>query len=171
MTTTEMENIKFTDNWNVWFHHTKDNWKIDGYRNILTIDNTIDFWKLYNNWDNIGGITSKHFFFMKNNTLPIWEDPINMNGGCWSYKIIDSMASELWEDLSVLIVTNELLIDTEALGLSIAMKKNNNCVIKIWNNNSNNNSIKHINKSILKKWGTDIIYIAHMAENNKTINA
>jgi CDP-glucose 4,6-dehydratase len=27
------------------------------------------------------------------------------------------------------------------------------------------NSIKNINKTILKKWGTDIIYIAHMAEN------
>jgi hypothetical protein len=40
-------------------------------------------------------------------------------------------------------------------------KKNNYCVIKIWNNNSTNNSIKFINKDILKKWGTEIIYISH----------
>ena len=33
-----------------------------------------------------------------------------------------------------------------------------------------NHSIKHINKDILKKWKTDIIYIAHMPEKNKMIN-
>ena len=102
---------------------------------------------------------------MKNETQPIWEDPVNVKGGCWSFKVIDSVAGELWEDLSVLIVTNELLTNTEALGLSLTVKKNNTCVVKIWNNDSTQNSIKNINKDILKKWGTDIIYIAHMAEN------
>ncbi len=157
---------KFSDAWNVWYHHTKDNWTIDGYKQIYKIDNGYDFWKLYNNWESLGGITAKHFFLMKNDTKPVWEDPINMKGGCWSYKILDSMASELWEDLSVLIVTNELVQGTTALGLSITLKKNNTCVVKIWNDDSNKNSIKHINKNILKKWGTDIIYIAHMAENS-----
>ncbi len=157
--------LTLTNKWNVWYHHTKDNWTIDGYKKIFKIDNGIDFWKLYNNWESLGGITSRHFFLMKNDTQPVWEDPINMKGGCWSFKIVDSMASELWEDLSVLIVSNELIQGTIALGLSITLKKNNTCVVKIWNDDSNKNSIKHINKNILKKWGTDIIYIAHMAEN------
>ena len=108
---------------------------------------------------------------MKNDVKPVWEDPINIKGGCWSFKIVDSMAGELWEDLSVLLITDELLTNTVGLGLSIAIKKNNTCVIKIWNDDSNKNSIKHINKAILKKWGTDIIYIAHMAETNKIIDA
>jgi len=156
---------KFSDNWNVWYHHTKDNWTIDGYKKIFKIDNGVDFCKLYNNWESFGGITARHFFLMKNDCQPVWEDPINMKGGCWSFKIVDSMASELWEDLSVLIVSNELIQGTTALGLSITLKKNNTCVVKIWNDDSNKNSIKYINKNILKKWGTDIIYIAHMAEN------
>jgi hypothetical protein len=160
----------FSDTWNVWYHHTKDNWTIDGYKKIYKIDNGLNFWKLYNNWESLGGITAKHFFLMKNETNPVWEDPINMKGGCWSYKILDSMAAELWEDLSVLIVTNELVQGTISLGLSITLKKNNTCVVKIWNDDSNKNSIKHINKNILKKWGTDIIYIAHMAENNSLNN-
>ncbi len=155
----------FDSTWNVWYHHTKDNWTVDGYKKIYKIENGYDFWKLYNNWESLGGITAKHFFLMKNDVKPVWEDPINMKGGCWSYKIGDSMAAELWEDLSVLIVTNELVQGTTSLGLSITLKKNNTCVVKIWNDDSNKNSIKHINKNILKKWGTDIIYIAHMAEN------
>jgi hypothetical protein len=159
----------FIDNWNVWYHHTKDIWTIDGYKKIYTITNKIDFWKLYNNWNSIDGITGKHYFLMKNDVNPIWEDKVNVNGGCWSFKINDNMAGELWEDLSVLLVTNELVENCEVVGLSIAVKKNNTCVVKIWNTNSMNNSIKHINKDILKKWKTDIIYIAHMPEKNKMI--
>lgn len=157
--------LNFKDEWNVWYHHIKDTWSIDGYKKIYTITNPLNFWQLYNNWDIIGGITTRHFFLMKNKTQPIWEDPLNMKGGCWSFKVIDSMADELWEDLSVLAITNELLHDTNVMGLSIALKKNNTCVVKIWNDDSMKNSIKYINKNILKKWGTDIIYIAHMAEN------
>jgi translation initiation factor 4E len=156
--------MEFKNKWNLWYHHIKDDWTIDGYKNIYTIRNAEDFWKLYNNWDSIGGIISKHFFLMKNNVKPIWEDKENKYGGCWSFKIFDNQVSEMWQDLSTLLVTDELLNNGECLGLSICLKKNNNCVIKIWNKNSKNNSIKNINKMILEKWGTDIIYIAHMPE-------
>lgn len=156
----------FTDNWNVWYHHTKDIWTIDGYKSILQINNAYDFWKLYNNWNTIGGITGKHYFIMKNDVKPIWEDPNNINGGCWSFKIADNMAEELWEDLSVLLVTNELAENTEVVGLSISIKKNNTSIIKIWNKNSKEHSIKNINKNILKKWKTEIIYIAHTPDKN-----
>ena len=101
---------------------------------------------------------------MKNNTNPIWEDEINISGGCWSFKIIDKKAYNLFEELSLYLVTETLcsLISEEIMGLSICLKKNNNVIIKIWNNNSKNNSLKFINENILHKWGLDIIYIAHM---------
>jgi hypothetical protein len=159
--------MDFKNNWNIWYHHEKDNWSIDGYKNIYTINNACNFWKLYNNWDSIGGILSKHFFIMKNNIKPLWEDIKNKNGGCWSFKIMEHQAVELLEELSVLLVTEELLLEKECdecVGLSICLKKNNNCVVKIWNINSKINSIKNINATILEKWGTDIIYIAHMPD-------
>ena len=156
--------ITFTDTWNLWYHHTKDIWTIDGYKKIYTINDMSNFWKLYNNWNSIDGITGKHYFLMKNDVNPMWEDITNINGGCWSFKINDNMASELWEDLSILLVTNELVENCEVVGLSISVKKNNTCVIKIWNTNSKIHSIKHINKNILIKWKTDIIYIAHMPD-------
>ena len=105
---------------------------------------------------------------MQEGITPIWEDPKNINGGCWSFKVPDDQAHELWEDLSIYLVCEQLCptITDEIVGLSICLKKNNNAVIKIWNKKSKNNSLKLINEYILKKWGTDIIYIAHMAENN-----
>jgi len=157
----------FKDTWDIWYHHTKDIWTIDGYKNIYSIKNGVDFWKLYNNWDAIDGLVGKHYFIMKNNIKPLWEDQMNINGGCWSFKINNNTVTELWEDLSILLVTNELIEGCDVVGLSISIKKNNTCVVKIWNTDSMCNSIKHINRDILKKWKTDIIYIAHMPEKNK----
>ena len=155
-------------NWNIWYHHEKDNWKLSGYKKIYTIKTVGDFWRFYNNWESVGGVTYKHFFVMRDGITPIWEDIENINGGCWSFKIQEEQAEELWQDLSVYLVTNQLCqnLSDEIVGLSICLKKNNNTVIKIWNKNSKNNSLKLINDNILKKWGMDIIYIAHMPENN-----
>jgi L-rhamnose mutarotase len=59
-------------------------------------------------------------------------------------------------------VVSAVPIPEEIVGLSICLKKNSNTVVKIWNKKSKNNSLKLINEEILKKWGMDIIYIAHM---------
>lgn len=157
---------KFKNKWNIWFHHTKDDWSINGYRKIYTIETISDFWKLYNNWDKLGGINSKHFFIMKNNITPMWEDEENKNGGCWSFKIQEKEASKLWEELSLYLVSETISkIDNDIQGLSICLKKNNHSIIKIWNKDTKNNNNKNINDEIINKYQNDIIYIAHMPEN------
>lgn len=153
------------NNYTLWFHQNKDDWTIDGFKELKKINNGIEFWKIYNNWDLFGGVLHKHFFFMKNNIKPIWEDDMNRKGGCWSFKVFENQAAELWENISTLFVTNEILNNDECNGISICLKKNNYVVVKIWNENCKNNSIKLINKDILKKWGTDIIYISHNSNN------
>lgn len=156
---------KFKNTWNIWFHHTKDDWSIDGYRKIYTIETISDFWKLYNNWDKLGGINSKHFFIMKNDITPMWEDEENKNGGCWSFKIQEKEASKLWEELSLYLVSETISkIDDDIQGLSICLKKNNHSIIKIWNKDTKNNNNKNINDDIINKYYNDIIYIAHMPE-------
>lgn len=162
-----MTETKFNNSWKLWYHHLKEIWTINGYKKIYEINNSNDFWKLYHNWDLLGGITIKQFFLMKNDIKPIWEDENNKNGGCWSFKINNFDVEELWEELSILLVTEELLEENNDIivGLSICLKKNNFCVIKIWNNDSNLNSIKLINKKILKDWGLDLIYISNTPEN------
>ena len=150
--------------WNVYYHYDKSSWSLSGYKKIYEINTTKDFWLLFNNWNKLGGILSKHFFFMKNDVPPIWEDEKNLNGGCWSFKVFENQSNLLWEELCMYAVCNELCptIESEIVGLSICLKKNNYCVLKIWNTDSNNNSLSLINKNIIKKWGTNIIYIAHI---------
>ena len=156
---------KLNDKWFIWYHRNKDNWdNLSSYEKIYEIDTIESYWQFHNNWDKVGGIINKHFFLMKNNITPMYEDKQNCNGGCWSFKVDNNLAEELWEDLSVYLLCGQLCptIMNEIVGLSACLKKNNSIVIKIWNTDSNNNSLKLINENILKKWGTDIIYIAHI---------
>ena len=157
---------QFERTWNIWYHHEKDNWKLNGYKKIYTIENIKDFWKLYNNWNKLGGISVKHYFIMQDGATPIWEDSININGGCWSFKILGYQCKELWEDLSTLLVSEEITENKEIVGLSVCQKKNGYSVIKIWNKDSKKNSLGLLNEKILNKWGTNIIYIAHMPDKN-----
>jgi hypothetical protein len=156
--------LQFKNNWILWYHSEKNNWKISGYKQLYKISTIADLWKFYNNWVSIGGITNKHIFLMREDVSPLWEDPQNINGGCWSFKILEDNAEELWTDLTVSLLANKLYMNDndEILGLSLCLKKNNNVVVKIWNKSSKNNSLKLLNNNILKKWGTEIIYIAHM---------
>ena len=154
--------MEFKNTWNVWYHHTKDNWKLSGYRKIYNISNIKNFWELYNNWNRLGGILSKQFFVMKNNITPLWEDKMNINGGCWSLKININLADKLWEYLSILLVGEKIYDNDNINGLSICVKKNNICVIKIWIKDNNNN-IKLLNKDIFEKYQPEILFII----NNK----
>ena len=154
--------MEFKNTWNVWYHHTKDNWKLSGYRKIYNISNIKNFWELYNNWNRLGGILSKQFFVMKNNITPLWEDKMNINGGCWSLKININLAEKLWEYLSILLVGENIYDNDNINGLSICVKKNNICVIKIWIK-YNNNNIKLLNKDIFEKYQPEILFII----NNK----
>ena len=158
-------NTNLPNKWNLWYHREKDNWKISGYRNIYEITTVADFWKLHNNWTQLKGINSKHYFLMKDDIEPIWEHPINKNGGCWSFKVGEELSEMLWTELAVYLVCDKILtIPDNAVGLSICLRKNSSTIIKIWNRDSKYNSLNLINKKILNKWGTDCKYIANMPD-------
>jgi hypothetical protein len=163
---TQNIDLKIPNEWCLWYHHDKDNWKINGFKNIYTISSTEKFWQLYNNWEKLGGINQKQYFLMQKNIGPLWEDVQNKNGGCWSFKIHEAQAQELWDDLSIYLITENLSKKQNNItGLSICLKKNNHSVIKIWNRNSKDNSLSLLNDNILKKWGMDVIYIAHIPQS------
>ena len=158
-------NTPFDNEWNLWYHNSKDDWTINGYKKVYNIKTITDYWKLYNNWDKLGSVNNKHFFMMKNNVTPIWEDPVNKTGGCWSFKINEATSQDLWNDLSLYLVTENMSsIKDDIVGLSVCLKKNNFSVVKIWNKDNSNNSLNLLCRDILNKWVLDIIYIAHMPD-------
>ena len=141
-----MTENKLKNSWTFWFHDPLDNnWKINSYKKIYTINSIESFWKLYNNLNN-KLVENSMLFLMKNNINPLWEDKENVNGGCWSLKIPKGNIIETWNNISIHLVNENIIYDKEIKvnGISISPKKNF-CIIKIWIN-KNNNNIQKLNK-------------------------
>jgi hypothetical protein len=80
-------------------------------------------------------------FLMRDGITPIWEDPKNRDGGCFSYKVSNKNVYDVWKELSYVLVGNTISNQTSFVnsvaGITISPKKNF-CIIKIWLSNCNN---------------------------------
>ena len=79
-------------------------------------------------------------FVMREGITPMWEDPKNRSGGCFSYKIVNKQVYEVWTTLFYLLCGESLCVDPKLNkhinGITISPKKNF-CIIKIWLDTAN----------------------------------
>jgi hypothetical protein len=121
--------------WILWAHLPHDtDWTINSYKYIykiqtiqeaITITETIP--------DSL--VKNCMLFIMKDGIMPIWEDPNNKEGGCFSYKISNKHVYEIWKNLTYVLLgetisTNPSFVNS-VNGITISPKKNF-CIIKIW---------------------------------------
>ena len=126
------------DKWNLYYHLPHDkNWDLSGYtvimENINTVNDVISLNKSIH--DNI--IKNCMLFVMRKGITPMWEDPQNREGGCFSYKILNKFVPEVWRNLFCMLCGETVCKDKEANthvnGITISPKKNF-CILKIWFN-------------------------------------
>ena len=143
---TESETVhKLNNKWKLWFHDPLDNnWKLDSYKGVYTIDSIESYWKLYSFLNN-KIVENSMFFLMRQNIEPLWEHTENINGGSWSLKMQKGDLYKTWSNISISLL-NESISKEASIninGISISPKKNF-CIIKIWTN-KNINNIKNLN--------------------------
>lgn len=126
---------KLYDNWTLWAHLPHDiDWTLKSYKEILTF-NSVEAAIAVTETLPEKMVQNCMLFLMRKGIQPIWEDPKNINGGCFSYKISNKYVANVWRNLSYILV-GESLTDNGRLrgtinGITISPKKNF-CVIKIW---------------------------------------
>lgn len=130
-----MNNNLLFNEWNLWLHSPNDSdWSISSFKNMYTIKSISDLIKLQE------GMPKEIYenymiFIMKNNIKPIWEDVENKEGGCFSYKILNSNIYEYSKKIIYYILGNTIsdneLILNNINGISISPKKHF-CIFKIW---------------------------------------
>ena len=131
------------DTWILWFHDPLDNnWKLNSYKKISSINTINDFWASYSFLNN-KIVENSMLFLMRNNIDPLWEHKDNIKGGSWSIKLQKGDLYDIWTTISIYLI-NENISDENINGISISPKKNF-CIIKIWTKN-NNTDITKINK-------------------------
>jgi len=123
--------------WSLFYHLPHDKkWDLPSYKIIMDDIDTTEKLIAINETMPEDIVKTCMLFMMRKNIPPLWEDPKNKNGGCFSYKISNKQVYLVWRHL-VYILAGETLFKNNsgenimANGISISPKKNF-CIIKIW---------------------------------------
>ncbi|KAL8857560.1 MAG: hypothetical protein Q9178_005888 [Gyalolechia marmorata] len=126
------------------FYHEKSSYTADAsaaYEDRLTtlLESIITiktFWECFNQLplQNLKMRDSIHFF--KRGVQPVWEDPRNVHGGSWTFRVKNNLSQEFWKEMLMLAV-GEQFIDAiqsgdDLCGLSFSRRFNSDH-ITIWN--------------------------------------
>jgi hypothetical protein len=130
------------DNWTLYYHLPHDNnWNLSSYKIIMNEIDSMDKIVALNETIPENIIKYCMLFIMKKGITPLWEDPRNRTGGCFSYKVTNKMVYQIWKILLYKLCGGTLCVNKEynnsINGITISPKKNF-CIIKIWLNNCNN---------------------------------
>jgi hypothetical protein len=131
----QIPNNSLIDKWDLYCHLPSDkNWDLSSYKKIYEID---DVQKLIAINETLPDVIVKNcmLFVMKSGITPMWEDPKNRNGGCFSFKVINKQVHGVWKTLFYTLCGETLSTDKKhnhlINGITISPKKNF-CIIKIW---------------------------------------
>lgn len=65
------------------------------------------FYRVYNNypWDKVPQRDTVHIF--RKGVRPVWEDPENLKGGCWKFRVPKRKAQAFFHEIAILCISNE----------------------------------------------------------------
>ena len=132
---TEQQEHLLYDKWVLWAHLPHDtDWSLRSYNKIVELHSVE---KVISCMNSVPSQMVKNcmLFLMRKGINPTWEDPKNIKGGCFSFKINNNDVYKTWTQLSYLL-TGETLSNNHKLqknitGITISPKKSF-CIIKIW---------------------------------------
>ena len=123
-----------SEKWVLWAHLPHDaDWSMNSYIPVMTVTYVEELISLIHTLPE-SLLSTCMFFLMKEKINPVWEDPSNKQGGCFSYKITQTIA-DCWRNTSFSMIGKTLSKEKgfqDAInGISISPKKNF-CILKVW---------------------------------------
>ena len=122
--------------WDLYYHLPHDkNWDLASYKKIMHDIDSVEKLIAINEALSEKIVKNCMLFVMRSGITPMWEDPKNRNGGCFSFKVINKQVYSVWRSLFYLLCGETLCVDNKhnelITGITISPKKNF-CIIKIW---------------------------------------
>jgi len=140
MDTVSIQSPKYNlnDKWNLYYHLPDDKkWDLSSYTIILGDIHTAEQVIALNEAIPEQLVRTCMFFLMRKGITPMWEDPQNRKGGCFSYRISNKQVYDVWKTLVYICCGETLTTHTKnhkyINGITISPKKNF-CIVKIWLN-------------------------------------
>lgn len=130
-----MQHHTLSDEWCLWAHLPHDtDWSLNSYKNIYTMKSVEEVVAITEVLPS-RLVANCMLFIMRKGITPLWEDPKNRGGGCFSYKVNNKFVHECWKTLTYNLVGECLSKNTklqkDITGITISPKKNF-CIVKIW---------------------------------------
>jgi len=124
------------DKWNMYYHLPQDkNWGLSSYKLIMGDIDSAEKVIALNQTIPENIVKYCMLFVMRVGITPMWEDPKNRTGGCFSFKVINKQVYGVWKSLLYALCGETLFHDRSyhklVNGITISPKKNF-CIIKIW---------------------------------------
>ena len=148
-TSSNMESFhKLSDNWTLWAHlpHNTD-WSLKSYIQISSFSTIEEVIAVTESLPS-ALVENCMLFLMRKGINPLWEDPKNRDGGCFSYKVLNKNVSIAWKELTYAVTGGSISTRNgffeSVTGITISPKKNF-CIIKIWMTNCNHQNPGSIN--------------------------
>ena len=106
---TNMEGFHtLSDKWTLWAHLPHDtDWSIGSYKQIYTLTTVEETIAVTETLPDIL-VKNCMLFMMRQGIKPIWEDPKNRNGGCFSYKVSNKQVYTVWKELSYVLLGDSI---------------------------------------------------------------
>ena len=126
------------DKWVLWAHLPHDtDWSLKSYIQLMQVESMEEMISLYNSIPP-AMVKNCMLFLMRQNIKPMWEDPNNKQGGCFSFKVTNKNVPEVWKSVSYLLtgetLSQEKNFQDNITGITISPKKSF-CILKIWMKN------------------------------------
>jgi len=122
--------------WDMYYHLPHNpSWELSSYKHIFLGIDSMEQVILLNHTIPENIIKSCMLFVMRDGITPMWEDPKNRNGGCFSFKISNKNVFEVWKKVYYSLVGGNLFksrdLEQKINGITVSPKKNF-CILKIW---------------------------------------
>jgi len=164
---TDKEFHKLSASWTMWAHLPHDtDWSVSSYKKIYTMETVEGAIAITETLPEVL-VKNCMLFLMKKGISPVWEDPQNRNGGCFSYKISNKSVCEVWRDLSYVLVGGSISQQGSFVscvnGITISPKKNF-CIIKIWMRNCDNQNPSIVTQDVAGVVSQGCLFKKHTPE-------
>ncbi|KAK3680139.1 hypothetical protein LTR78_000516 [Recurvomyces mirabilis] len=83
---------------------------------LAIIDDVRKFWNVFNNFDTTHLVLRDSIHLFHHHIRPIWEDPRNLSGGSWTFRVPKSLAPAFWQEICLLAIGEQLQTAVEEEG-------------------------------------------------------
>lgn len=122
------------------------------------------FWRYWNNLEDASRFPEgTNLRIFKVGIKPMWEDPINVNGGKWMIRIRKEKTHEVWSKLVLALIGEQFEYSEGLCGMVLSVRPRGNA-INIWNKSGDNEKeIEFTTEQLRNITGLEFAYQLHSA--------